>query len=155
MRQTAARLPRRTIVTPPPWQQEIIELHEFFAQWFGGSLPDTDAAFARFADTMATEFVIIAPTGTLLGRAELLPRLRAAHGSSPGCQIWIERPALRDVRRCLGRDVRGVAAPRRPRRHRAPEHLRLPCAARDAERPRLAARPRDMAHAAGGARCLI
>lgn len=83
------------MATPPPWEREIVELHDFFAQWFGGRLPATDAAFARFADTMTPEFTIIAPTGTLLGRAELLPRLRAAHGSSPGCQIWIERPALR------------------------------------------------------------
>ncbi|MEN9938128.1 MAG: hypothetical protein RLZZ387_4707 [Chloroflexota bacterium] len=79
----------------PPWQTEIVELHAFFEQWLGGTLPDTDAAFARLVDTMAPTFAIVTPAGRLVERAELLPQLRTAHSSRPGWRMWIERPVLR------------------------------------------------------------
>lgn len=78
-----------------PWQSEIVELHAFFEGWLGGTLPATDAAYARVVDTMAPEFAIVTPGGELLLREQLLAQIRGAHGSRPGWRIWIERPALR------------------------------------------------------------
>lgn len=77
------------------WKQEIVELHRFFAGWFRGELPPTDAAFSRFSTVTGADFVIITPAGRLIARAELLPSLRAAHGSRPDLRIWIERAKLR------------------------------------------------------------
>jgi hypothetical protein len=37
----------------PPWHAEIVELHNFFFGWLGGTLPATDAIYARLVDTMA------------------------------------------------------------------------------------------------------
>ena len=59
---------------------EVVELHEFFADWFNGVLADTDDVFDRFASVMVEEFVILSPEGRSCGRTELLSRLRAAHG---------------------------------------------------------------------------
>ena len=61
-------------------EREIVELHQFFEDWFAGKLPDTDAAFARFADALHPDFHIIPPNGSVLDRAAILERLRAAHG---------------------------------------------------------------------------
>lgn len=79
----------------PDWHTEIIELHDFFVAWFAGALPATDAAYARLVDTMAPEFVIVSPGGVLTLREPLITQLRAAHGSRPGWQIWIENAELR------------------------------------------------------------
>lgn len=37
----------------PPWHAEIVELHNFFVGWLGGTLPATDAIYPRLLDTMA------------------------------------------------------------------------------------------------------
>ena len=78
---------------------EVVQLHQFFEDWFNGILPPTDVAFDRFSSVMAEGFVIISPNGELTERDELLERLRAAHGiwrelSRPG-RIWIENLQVR------------------------------------------------------------
>ncbi|MGB5341641.1 MAG: hypothetical protein WBP67_06065, partial [Thermoanaerobaculia bacterium] len=78
---------------------EVVQLHQFFQDWFNGVLPPTDKAFDRFSSVMGEGFVIISPSGELTDREELLERLRAAHGiwrgmSRPG-RIWIENLQVR------------------------------------------------------------
>jgi hypothetical protein len=73
-------------MTLPPWHAEVVELHDFFQGWLGGTLPATDAVYARLVDTQALEFTIVTPGGECL---------RAAHGSRPGWQMWIENAELR------------------------------------------------------------
>ena len=78
---------------------EVVQLHQFFQDWFNGVLPPTDVAFGRFSSVMAEGFVIISPNGELTERDELLERLQAAHGiwremSRPG-RIWIENLQVR------------------------------------------------------------
>jgi len=78
---------------------EVHELHQFFQDWFNGVLPPTDDAFRRFDSVMAERFMIISPDGELAERAELVDRLRRAHGiwrqgSQPG-RIWIENLQVR------------------------------------------------------------
>ena len=80
-------------------QREVVELHEFFQDWFNAALPPTDEAFRRFESVMAERFLIITPNGELTERGELVDRLRAAHGiwrrnSRPG-RIWIENLRVR------------------------------------------------------------
>lgn len=77
------------------WHTEIVELHAFFEGWLGGTLPPTDAVYARLAETMAPEFALVTPGGKLVPRKQLLAQLRAAHGSRPGWRIWIQDPKLR------------------------------------------------------------
>jgi hypothetical protein len=79
----------------PPWHAEIVALHDFFVGWLSGTLPATDATYARLVDTMAPEFAMVTPGGASIPRERLLAQLRAAHGSRPGWTIWIERAELR------------------------------------------------------------
>jgi hypothetical protein len=78
-------------------QDEVIELHHFFQQWFAGELADTPEAFARFADVIGTDFEIISPGGVRKGRAPLLEDLRGAHGVDPEAKIWIRNFEWREV----------------------------------------------------------
>ena len=70
-------------------RKEVIELHEFFQQWFMGELPQTDEAFDRVASVMADEFHIVSPTGQVMQRDTILEAVRAAHASGP-VKIWIK-----------------------------------------------------------------
>jgi hypothetical protein len=65
------------------WEREIRQLHEFFEGWLDGSLPDTDAAFARLTEALAPDFTMIVPEGETIDRSELLTRLRPANGRAP------------------------------------------------------------------------
>jgi hypothetical protein len=80
-------------------EKEVIELHQFFEDWFNGVLPPTDEAFRRFEVVMAERFMIISPEGVPTERQELVERLRQAHGiwrrtRQPG-RIWIENLRVR------------------------------------------------------------
>lgn len=61
-------------------RKEVFRLHQFFEDWFLGRIPNDDETFAGCADVLAAAFEIIPPSGELTGRAELLERLRDAHG---------------------------------------------------------------------------
>ncbi|TVQ54420.1 MAG: DUF4440 domain-containing protein [Phycisphaerales bacterium] len=61
-------------------EREIIELHEFFQQWYRGELPKTDEAFGRFSRVMAPDFQIILPGGHVLDRDAILDHVRKGHG---------------------------------------------------------------------------
>jgi putative acetyltransferase len=80
--------------TNDAWQREIVELHEFFEAWLGGTVPDTDEAYSRFAGVLDHDFTYLGPDGVLLERASLLGGLRKAHGSQPGLRIEIRNPRL-------------------------------------------------------------
>ncbi|MCG8456718.1 MAG: DUF4440 domain-containing protein [Holophagales bacterium] len=88
--------------------KEIEELHRFFEGWFLGILPDTDEAFARFADALDGDFMIVSPSGRATERAALLEALRGAHGAwgsgdgaseagAGGGRIWIENVRIRHL----------------------------------------------------------
>ena len=48
------------------YHTEIVELHQFFVDWFCGTLPQTEATFHRFSGVMADEMHIISPDGQIL-----------------------------------------------------------------------------------------
>lgn len=70
-------------------RDEVRELHDFFAAWFRGDLPDTDAAFERFAGVMAPSFQIVTPGGVALDRDPILDAVRKRRGSSADFDIEI------------------------------------------------------------------
>ena len=92
-------------VTREVWQKrknaekEVIELHQFFQDWFNGVIPNTDEQFARFADVMADSFGMVPPNGRFISRTPLLDGLRSSYGrsqQSPG-HIWIENFVTRQA----------------------------------------------------------
>ena len=75
-------------------RREIVELHQFFEDWFNAALAPTDESFGRFASVIADDFVMVTPGGSLVERAPLVAGLRASHGrwrgQEPVGRIWIE-----------------------------------------------------------------
>lgn len=79
---------------------EIVELHRFFTEWFTGVLPDTDATWSAFENTLAPGFVLVSPDGMVLEREPLLASLRPMHGShgaEAGFNIGIRNFTCRHV----------------------------------------------------------
>ena len=70
-------------------RKEVVELHEFFQQWFTGESPQMKEAFDRFASVLAGDFHIISPDGRIMQRDPILEAVRAAYGSGP-VEIWIK-----------------------------------------------------------------
>ena len=62
-------------------ENEIVELHQFFEDWFMGRLNNSDQAFRRVEDVMARGFTMVSPEGRVTGRTDLLHSLRSAHGA--------------------------------------------------------------------------
>jgi hypothetical protein len=82
--------------------REIRELHQFFEEWFAGSLVESDEAFARFSDVLTDGFTIVTPGGVELDRQAIMDAVRTGHGSDAGARIWIERV---QIRHALGKTV--------------------------------------------------
>lgn len=80
------------------YTREVEALHRFFQDWFNGELPNTDEAFARFADALDTDFFIVPPSGHLADRPRLLELLRPGHGRYEGDyrgRVWVENVKIR------------------------------------------------------------
>jgi hypothetical protein len=75
--------------------REIQELHDFFQGWLEGSLPPTDAVFARFTAATASDFLLIGPDGSTAGRDATAAWIRAAHGTRRGFRLWTDEHVLR------------------------------------------------------------
>ncbi len=65
-------------------RREVVELHQFFQDWFNAELPEDAASFGRFEQVLASDFEIIGPNGLKTSRAKVVPGLRAAHGQHTG-----------------------------------------------------------------------
>jgi hypothetical protein len=78
-----------------PYEREIHELHQFFQAWFSGSIPQTEANFARVTAALAPTFGLISPDGTLAEYATVIDWLRGGYGTRPGFRLWVEEVALR------------------------------------------------------------
>lgn len=71
-------------------ENEIIELHQFFQDWYNNQLSPTNENFARCADVLDPDFSIIFPSGDKVLYQTLLDRLHNAHNSHTAMRIWIE-----------------------------------------------------------------
>lgn len=76
-------------------EREVVELHQFFEDWFCGR---TDG-FGRVEAALAANFVLISPRGELRTREALLENLRLARGCRRGesFEIRIEDCEVRTV----------------------------------------------------------
>jgi len=72
------------------FEMEIVELHDFFNEWFNAVLPKTREAFNRMHAVMDEGFTIVMPGGRRVERGPLLDHLFDTHGGRPGLRIWIE-----------------------------------------------------------------
>ena len=77
-----------------PIENEIIELHQFFQDWYNNQLAPTDDNFARCADVLHPNFTIIFSSGDQVQCQTLLESLRKAHGSHTNMRIWIKHIQL-------------------------------------------------------------
>jgi hypothetical protein len=76
--------------SPSPVAREILELHEFFVDWFTGACAKSDAEFdRRFTSHFDPAFHIVLPGGLMLPGAALGEGLKQAHGSNPAFRIRI------------------------------------------------------------------
>ncbi len=86
-------------------EQEIVGLHQFFQDWFGGELEETEHEFDRFARVMAADFTMISPVGSLHHREGILQMVQQGYGnwSAGNGRIWIENMTVRwqDAGLCL------------------------------------------------------
>ncbi len=71
-------------------EAEIVELHQFFEDWFSAS-DESSIDLDRVAEALAADFTMVGPDGRLVEAEELLAALREARGSKPGLRIWIDR----------------------------------------------------------------
>lgn len=75
-------------------RQEIEGLHEFFVDWFGGSIPEDEALFEqRFATRFSTDCELIQPSGDTLTREVFFDAVKNSYGASADFRI-----AIRNVR---------------------------------------------------------
>lgn len=74
--------------------REIIELHDFFEDWFIGE--SIDQAFERVEGALGPGFVLVSPSGDRDERQPLLENIRLGHGGRRETfRIWIEDIQLR------------------------------------------------------------
>lgn len=72
--------------------KEILELHQFFQDWYRGELENK--TFQRFSGVMGEGFEIILPDASILPRERILDAVRSQKGSDPVAELWIENVRL-------------------------------------------------------------
>ena len=71
-----------------PVAKEVIQLHEFFEDWFRGNCNDTDRVFKRrLLSRMDIDFHIILPNGENYYGDQFWPAMREQHGANPDFEI--------------------------------------------------------------------
>ena len=80
------------------FSQEVIDLHRFFEDWFGGYCENNEAVFAE--RLLNEDFVIVMPAGIMLNGADLWPEFRKLYGTNPDFHISIrdvkQKPSISD-----------------------------------------------------------
>ena len=79
----------------PNYEQEVIDLHDFFQGWLDGTAPNTPDYYARVNTVLADDFTLINPDGTRTTGKQLLDNVRDAHGARVGWRMWTENTQLR------------------------------------------------------------
>jgi hypothetical protein len=73
-----------------PYEQEVIELHQYFEDWLAGEAPIDAGTFNRLARAIAPDCVIINPDGTSTSGEALLAQMHTASGSRPNWRMWVQ-----------------------------------------------------------------
>lgn len=74
------------------YEQEIIDLHQFFQDYFTGVLPAED--ISHFDGVMAEDFTIVAADGRIADRKTIFNIIQASHNQRSDFKIWIEKVVL-------------------------------------------------------------
>jgi hypothetical protein len=73
---------------------EVIDLHRFFEQWFKAEIKNSDEVFSRLENVLNEKFMLIMPTGEYTFRNELLDQLRSGYGSrkenKETYRLWVQ-----------------------------------------------------------------
>ena len=75
-------------------EREIVELHQFFQDWYRGN---DDAEFDRFDQALSDGFIIIMPDGRILGRDIIIEAVRGQHDSDSQAELEIRNVRLHEV----------------------------------------------------------
>ena len=82
-------------------KQEVIELHQFFEDWFSAKLAQTDGNYGRMTVAMNPDFHIVGPDGRMMDYPTLEKGLWAGHNSRPNFKLWVDnvqtRPLSNDI----------------------------------------------------------
>ncbi|MHA2503116.1 MAG: DUF4440 domain-containing protein [Candidatus Kariarchaeaceae archaeon] len=68
-------------------QQEIIDLHQFFEDWFTGEVKED---ITRFDSVMAPDFELISPSGQQINRQSIVDMIAQGYNSQTDRKIWVE-----------------------------------------------------------------
>lgn len=74
---------------------EIQELHQFFQDWFTGSIAQTEQNFSRVTMGMSEQFALISPDGTLADYQTVISWLRGGYRSRPNFRLWTDKIVVR------------------------------------------------------------
>jgi len=81
------------------WEQdvtnEITELHDFFQNWFNGTIPQSE--FSKFSDVLDPEFKIISPWGELTEKTELERTLKNSYKKNSKIKITVRNISVHKV----------------------------------------------------------
>ena len=78
--------------------QEVLEIHNFFVDWFAGTCPNSDDTFQqRMTSHFAPNFQLVVPSGKLISSSSLFQGMRARHGSNPDFRIEIRNVVLQSI----------------------------------------------------------
>jgi hypothetical protein len=82
-------------------KNEVIDLHNFFEQWFKAEIENTNKIYSRLENVLNEKFMLIMPTGEYIFRDKLLEQLLAGYGSRSGSndsyRLWIENTTCRYI----------------------------------------------------------
>lgn len=92
---TPAAVPDLRVPNRPAWENEARQLHEFFLGWYRGEIADTDENYARLADVLADDFMLITTGGFCVSREQMLQMMRGEHGTKPDLRLDTDGYSLR------------------------------------------------------------
>ncbi|MHA2250812.1 MAG: DUF4440 domain-containing protein [Candidatus Kariarchaeaceae archaeon] len=76
-------------------QKEVIELHQFFQDWFNGKLKKE--RFDRVEKVIGEDFELINPDGEKTTREQILNGIRDSQESRTDMEMWVEDVTTRRV----------------------------------------------------------
>ena len=69
-------------------QKEVIELHQFFQDWFNGKLKKD--RFNQVDQVIAQDFELIHPDGNKLSREQIISSIRDGQSTRTDMDMWVE-----------------------------------------------------------------
>lgn len=60
---------------------EIIQLHDWFSDWFNGSVKNNNSNLEEFSSVLNENFHLITPNGELIAKKGLIERIKNSHSS--------------------------------------------------------------------------